>query len=1001
MKAQRRQWQHRALVARLLTAAVGAQFIHAGLASADTASWINAVDGSWTEITKWSINPLYPNNSSGGANYDVTVDATGNTYALNNFIPVTLSSLTVNSPTAIVTQYSGTLTIPGTLDVQSGTFLLSDSGYLKNATIQTSGDGQFLLAQPGNFSPSFDGVQVQTNVTIPSNATLYNYNGLALDQATVSLADNVGGRTVLDFEGNQTVSGTGTIVFNGNSIGNLILGNETTTFGPGITIKTGTSSGTIGLAGGFVNQGTISAQTAGQSINLIGNWSNNGTLNVSAGTLILDGTFTTVGIGTLTRSGGTVVIAGVLDNQNSTLSLNAQTGSFLLGYGQNSTIKGGAITTSGGAVIDVPSSAGGTFDGVTLAGALAVSNNAALGIIDGLTLVNGNISLNSTSLASVLAFDGTQKLGGTGQVVFNGTFPTNTVEVSNGSLTIGSGITICTGVNSGNLGASDATSLNQGTIASETLAKGLHVDGSWINQGTISAANGGVMSIGTINNSNLISANTNAQISITNVANSGTITVNSATVTISSGWSNTGTISVNNGTLYLGSVSGSIGTLNCNAGSIYFTGPITPTQVAAINVSSSKLVLFAGGSLDNTNNNLVIDANTNLWQLSSGTINGGTISALGGASLAAVTGRNNNLNAVAINCDISVSAATLTLSNVLPFDGRNFTIGQSGALIFSGNQSVNGTNTFTFATGGSNNAILPLSGTLTIGSQSVVQTSTSGGGTIGGTGLSIVNQGSILAQNTSQKIVCAGTFLNQGIMQATNTASLSFTGTWSNTSMISIGQSGLLKALTFSNAGTIDVSGSMIIDYTGSSPFSAVRMQLISGFAGGIWNGPGVNSSAAASVVSSGANSHPTAVGLAEASQLGLHNFMGQKVDSTTLLLSYTFAGDANLDGVVNALDLNSLASHFDESTQSWTDGDFNYDGVVNLLDFNTVAMNFGQSMPTNATTPELAILVPEPKAIYFLMIVGYLWLRGFHYLHRGHSQRYSSDPPSHGAIAH
>src|SRR4051812_20566044 len=41
-------------------------------ALADTANWLNAVNGNWTDASKWSTNPAYPNNGTpAGANYDV------------------------------------------------------------------------------------------------------------------------------------------------------------------------------------------------------------------------------------------------------------------------------------------------------------------------------------------------------------------------------------------------------------------------------------------------------------------------------------------------------------------------------------------------------------------------------------------------------------------------------------------------------------------------------------------------------------------------------------------------------------------------------------------------------------------------------------------------------------------------------------------------------------------------------------------------------------------
>ncbi|WP_428388605.1 hypothetical protein [Mucisphaera sp.] len=62
--------------------------------------------------------------------------------------------------------------------------------------------------------------------------------------------------------------------------------------------------------------------------------------------------------------------------------------------------------------------------------------------------------------------------------------------------------------------------------------------------------------------------------------------------------------------------------------------------------------------------------------------------------------------------------------------------------------------------------------------------------------------------------------------------------------------------------------------------------------------------------------------------------------------------GDANLDGVVDLVDLSILASGFNGGG-TWTDGNFNGDGVVDLIDLSLLATNFGQE----------AGVLPEPAS--------------------------------------
>jgi hypothetical protein len=74
--------------------------------------------------------------------------------------------------------------------------------------------------------------------------------------------------------------------------------------------------------------------------------------------------------------------------------------------------------------------------------------------------------------------------------------------------------------------------------------------------------------------------------------------------------------------------------------------------------------------------------------------------------------------------------------------------------------------------------------------------------------------------------------------------------------------------------------------------------------------------------------------------------------------------GDANLDGVVDLLDLNTLTANYN-STGGWADGDFDGDGVIGLLDLNKLSAyyNFG-------------VVVPEPASMVMLAVGGLAILR-------------------------
>ncbi len=92
--------------------------------------------------------------------------------------------------------------------------------------------------------------------------------------------------------------------------------------------------------------------------------------------------------------------------------------------------------------------------------------------------------------------------------------------------------------------------------------------------------------------------------------------------------------------------------------------------------------------------------------------------------------------------------------------------------------------------------------------------------------------------------------------------------------------------------------------------------------------------------------------------------------------LLHTKAGDANLDGMVDLLDLYQLATHYRQSGDlGWGEGDFNADFVVDARDLGDIARNwqYGVAGPAMSFTEALAAIgagtsVPEPASS---MIIG------------------------------
>jgi autotransporter-associated beta strand protein len=163
-------------------------------------------------------------------------------------------------------------------------------------------------------------------------------------------------------------------------------------------------------------------------------------------------------------------------------------------------------------------------------------------------------------------------------------------------------------------------------------------------------------------------------------------------------------------------------------------------------------------------------------------------------------------------------------------------------------------------------------------------------------------------------------------------------------------------AVDATNGGRLDLTdNAMIVDYTGASPFAAVNALIATGRGpAGTWTGAGITSSTAAASIG---GPNPKAVGINESAVFGQTTFAGEPVDSTALLIRYTFAGDANLDGFVDITDLGLLATNWQLSGQFWWDGDFTYDGMVDITDLGLLATNWQQSLPL----PREVLPGPDP----------------------------------------
>jgi hypothetical protein len=197
----------------------------------------------------------------------------------------------------------------------------------------------------------------------------------------------------------------------------------------------------------------------------------------------------------------------------------------------------------------------------------------------------------------------------------------------------------------------------------------------------------------------------------------------------------------------------------------------------------------------------------------------------------------------------------------------------------------------------------------------------------------------------------------------------------------------VLNALSVSGAaGKVDLTNNNLIVHNGNP--TDIFNQLTLGSAGD-WHGTNGITSSSAAVAGN------TALGM-ELNNDGNGNtlmdtFEDQTVINTDVLVKYTFAGDANLDGTVNGSDYTLIDNGFNSGMSGWRNGDFNYDGVINgddymLIDnaFNTQGNTIFSAVlaaPTEMIASDTAqvagtsIAVPEPGslAVLTLSITGLL----------------------------
>src|SRR6185437_17131797 len=99
----------------------------------------------------------------------------------------------------------------------------------------------------------------------------------------------------------------------------------------------------------------------------------------------------------------------------------------------------------------------------------------------------------------------------------------------------------------------------------------------------------------------------------------------------------------------------------------------------------------------------------------------------------------------------------------------------------------------------------------------------------------------------------------------------------------------------------------------------------------------------------------------------GKSTFGGLSVGAADVLVMYTYAGDADLNGLINGDDYFHIDSGYSAHETGYMNGDFNYDGRIDADDYFIIDRNYSeQGAAFTASSPLIngVAAVPEPASI-------------------------------------
>jgi fibronectin-binding autotransporter adhesin len=190
----------------------------------------------------------------------------------------------------------------------------------------------------------------------------------------------------------------------------------------------------------------------------------------------------------------------------------------------------------------------------------------------------------------------------------------------------------------------------------------------------------------------------------------------------------------------------------------------------------------------------------------------------------------------------------------------------------------------------------------------------------------------------------------------------------------------VLDSLEIAGAGRLNLNENKLIIVDAGDPgswdgtaYTGTAGYIQSGSNNGMWNGGGIVTGAADALT------FTTTLGIALAQEaLSLSPgetqlWGGETVSGSDVLVMYTYAGDLNLDGAINADDYARIDLYSQAGGETgYSHGDINYDGAINADDYALIDLNVtrqGNPFLVRPTTSLVAVPEPAVGAIAALLL--------------------------------